>query len=561
MIDPSAYEKLQQRKQLIGKTNQLIEQVARDYLTNPLEAYEQASMAYHLSSSGPFADEPYLVGLAHSLLAMGRINLSWKKLGLALAQVNNSQKIAELLKDHELILKNLRLLAEIYYLLNNFEKAEEQFTILLHQAKSEALMEMDVESYQYLTQIAIRDKRYSIAMGYILKSIDLCKKYNLTAQMGNSYLIYCRVCLAAGDIPNAAFAVSRAISTSQHDHYPLIYVQCLDLMGTMDLTLKKYPEAELNFSLMASYALRHQMESEYLQALLGICLIKQKTGNKEEYLNTLQEMSALPYLDGHQELKNQVYLLFSEYYETTKDYEKALSYYQKHYALQQAWQNSQLAENLQALEAIHQTESILMEVELISEINSKLNTEIQERIWTETQLRKNEQKFRDLAVLDSLTGLYNRHYFYQIGQKEVERAQRHQLPLSLIMMDIDHYKEINDQHGHRVGDYVLTLISQIIRDAVRKVDIPCRYGGEEFVVLLPETGLAQACIVAERIRSALDGENMLIESQTVKVTASLGVVDLPQEPCSIEHMLAKADDAMYQAKQKGRNQLVSCAAV
>ena len=558
MIDQPSYEKLQQRKQLIEKTNQLVENAASIYFVEPLQAYEQASIAYHLSISGPFVDEPYLAGVANSLYALAQINLFWKKFGLALAQTNNSQKIAELLKDEALIIKNVRLLAEIYYLLNNFEKAEELFTQLCKLPKADVFRVMEVEAYQFLAQIALLEKQTMQAQGYILKSIDLCKKFNLNAQIGNSYLIYSRICLAAGDNSNAAFAVSRAISISHQDRYPLIYVQSLDILGTMDLNMEKYAEAELNFSLMASYALRYKMEGEYLQALLGICIVKQRSGDESAYLEALQEMVSLPYLDEHHEFQSKVHLLFSQYYESKKEYNLALSSYKKHFSAQQVWQKKQLAENLQALEAIHQTESILLDAEMEGEINSKLNKEIEERIWAEKQLRQSEAKFRNLAIIDSLTGLYNRHYFYQIGQKEVERSLRYHLPLSLIMMDIDHYKEINDTYGHRVGDYVLTQISQIIQNAIRKIDVACRYGGEEFVILLPETDIEQANHVAERIRITLDETAITFENELISVTASLGIVDLSTDTLLIEKMLAKADEAMYRAKQMGRNQVVSC---
>jgi diguanylate cyclase (GGDEF)-like protein len=126
------------------------------------------------------------------------------------------------------------------------------------------------------------------------------------------------------------------------------------------------------------------------------------------------------------------------------------------------------------------------------------------------------------------------------------------------MMDIDHYKEINDQYGHRVGDFVLTQIGLVVQNAIRKIDIACRYGGEEFVILLPETELDQAGRVAERIRKSLDETIISLESHSISVTASLGIVDLTTDTPLIEEMLAKADEAMYRAKEKGRNQVVSC---
>ena len=558
MSDLAAYKILHQRKELIEKTNQLIESAMQDYHTDALDAYEKAGMAYQLSVSGPFEDEPYLMGMADSLHVMSIINLEWKKLGLALAQAHNSQKISELLQHDPLILKNIRIIAEVYYLLNNFEKAEELFTQILHQSKPDSDKEMDVKALQYLTQMALQCHEYAAAKGYVLRSIDLCTQYKMNDEIGLCYLFYGRVSLNTAEYSNAAYAVTRAMELSNKDRNPLIYAQSLDLLATLDILMEKYNEAELNFSMMAAYAMHHKLEEEYLQALLGICLVKKHTGSDKEYLDTLQEMITLPYLAEHHDLQSKADLLLSQYYEGKKQYKLALQHFKRFHAVQNKWLTSNLSENLQALEAIHQTESAMAEVELMEGINRKLNAEIQERIWVEKQLKKSEEKFKNLSTIDPLTGLYNRRHFYLMGTKEVERALAYELPLSMIMLDIDFYKEINDKYGHRAGDFVLTQLGELININIRKIDLACRYGGEEFAILLPETNLDKAEAMAERLRNAMNSSINEYEGQQIHITASFGIVGLSGAMRNIEDMLSKADDAMYQAKQRGRNQVICC---
>lgn len=158
------------------------------------------------------------------------------------------------------------------------------------------------------------------------------------------------------------------------------------------------------------------------------------------------------------------------------------------------------------------------------------------------------KKKRD-AVIDPLTNLYNRSFFNKCLKREVDRIQRYQRQLSLIVGDIDHFKQVNDTYGHLVGDMVLIEVSNIIKQHCRQSDLPVRWGGEEFAILLPETELTGSVIVAERIRTAI--EQHLFE--TVKhVTISFGVSTFLS---SEQDLLQRADLALYEAKGKGRNQV------
>ncbi len=157
------------------------------------------------------------------------------------------------------------------------------------------------------------------------------------------------------------------------------------------------------------------------------------------------------------------------------------------------------------------------------------------------------------AVTDALTGLYNRRGLFEFGQRELERAQRYNRPLTAIMLDIDLFKQVNDRYGHYVGDQVLCVIASRCLEGVRKMDLLARYGGEEFAVLLPETDLPVAREIAERLRISIANDPIRTDRGTLEVTISLGVAEISLQTVDLTYLLDAADDAMYGAKEAGRN--------
>ncbi|MEN9938562.1 MAG: hypothetical protein RLZZ387_5141 [Chloroflexota bacterium] len=162
---------------------------------------------------------------------------------------------------------------------------------------------------------------------------------------------------------------------------------------------------------------------------------------------------------------------------------------------------------------------------------------------------------RRLATTDGLTGLYNRRHFFELAEQEMVRARRYGHPLSVILLDIDHFKQINDRHGHQVGDIALRAAAACCRDTLRAVDLHGRYGGEELVFLLPETGPEGAAQAAERMRAAIDHLPVIdAAGGLVRLSASLGVAALaPWNDVGLYQLLGRADQALYAAKRAGRN--------
>jgi len=158
-----------------------------------------------------------------------------------------------------------------------------------------------------------------------------------------------------------------------------------------------------------------------------------------------------------------------------------------------------------------------------------------------------------LAITDSLTGLYVRSYFSGRADEELSRSKRHKFRFAFVMLDIDDFKRANDTYGHLVGDVVLREIGRIIKENVREIDLACRYGGEEFALVLPETGVVSAKAAAERIRKKIEAHTFKAYDETLKLTISAGVAVYPQNSAELASLASKADAALYAAKKSGKN--------
>ncbi|HEU4523300.1 MAG TPA: GGDEF domain-containing protein [Thermoanaerobaculia bacterium] len=197
-----------------------------------------------------------------------------------------------------------------------------------------------------------------------------------------------------------------------------------------------------------------------------------------------------------------------------------------------------------------------------AEENSVRVSELQDRIGRlERENLDLIVKHRILAensARDALTGLYNRWFVMDKMEAEINRSLRHGAPLSLMMLDIDHFKRINDTWGHTAGDQVLQSVGKLLRESCRVYDIPGRYGGEEFCILLPETRIDNTSVVANRIRERLEVTGVDVPGASVAVTASIGIAALEggiDGPLTGSALIDRADRALYSAKQRGRNRV------
>lgn len=196
-----------------------------------------------------------------------------------------------------------------------------------------------------------------------------------------------------------------------------------------------------------------------------------------------------------------------------------------------------------------------------NELLARARTQVRRRRYTD-HLRDNVQHSIEAAITDGLTGLHNRRYMESHLQTLAEQAATRSKPLALMILDIDYFKSINDNHGHDCGDDVLREFAVRIRKSIRGIDLACRYGGEEFVIVMPETDMHVASMVAERLRRSIAGEPFSIDrgNKRIEVTISIGLATLEKKGEPIADVLKRADVALYRAKHDGRNRVVAAAA-
>lgn len=167
-----------------------------------------------------------------------------------------------------------------------------------------------------------------------------------------------------------------------------------------------------------------------------------------------------------------------------------------------------------------------------------------------------EEELQRLATTDFLTGIFNRRQFFMLGKQEIERSRRYDRPLSFILYDIDHFKKVNDTFGHQAGDAVLKKITMAVHAQLRTNDIEGRVGGEEFGIILPETSVAEAIVLAERVRAIIENLKIKFGESVLHITASFGVTGLEAEDKSLDQIFKRADHALYEAKNAGRNRVM-----
>jgi two-component system cell cycle response regulator len=196
-----------------------------------------------------------------------------------------------------------------------------------------------------------------------------------------------------------------------------------------------------------------------------------------------------------------------------------------------------------------------------NELLARARTQIKKKRYAD-QLRNNVQMSIELAIIDPLTGLFNRRYMETHLGTLVEQAAARAKPIAVLVVDIDYFKAINDSHGHDVGDDVLREFAARVRKAVRNIDLACRYGGEEFVIVMPETDMAVATTVAERLRRRVAGEPFAVQNgmRGLDVTISIGIAALGDVSDTATTIIKRADQALYRAKRDGRNRVVPDAA-
>ncbi len=320
--------------------------------------------------------------------------------------------------------------------------------------------------------------------------------------------------------------------------------EVLNCLGMVYQQIGDYAQAQDYFARAAQVATAIHSNVELVCALIKSSELLRLHGDPASAIAQL--LQALTLTTSQKQLF-ECHLLLAELYEDAEQYAAALQHYKQYQTLKEQVFNEKSDQRLKVLQVVHQLKQARKEAEMYQLRSATLELEIQERTRAQAELER-------LATTDSLTGLYNRRHFFGLAQREYVQAQRYQRPLAAILLDVDHFKDVNDRHGHGIGDQVLCAVAALILETIRQADIVGRYGGEEFALILPETDLAGALIIAERLRTRIAQHTVFAHHTPITVTVSLGVAQIDlADPDPLETLIQQTDHALYQAKRAGRN--------
>ncbi len=431
---------------------------------------------------------------------------------------------------------------------------------------------------------------YAEALDNLLQALRIATEMNDSRMkarvLNNLGLLYIRM----EEYPQALTYLIESLETDTKDNHPAFRAELLENICVAYLNLGKYDQALTHsqkgialFQQSGNFygeakalstageiyaAMGHTMQAiSYYQKSLKISdeigdaqgsakahLLIGNLNYKQGNLNTALEQlrSALDNAERAQDSTqlSRVHYLLSRIYRDLQDFEKGLAHFEKFHDVKETVFNEDMATKIKSLEIRHHVKQTRQDSEIYRLRNVELTREIEERKKAQSELER-------IVTLDPLTNLFNRRHFFELTRKELERSQRYHRPLSVIMLDIDHFKQVNDQFGHLVGDRVIVEVARRIQKALRSVDMACRYGGEEFAVLLPETTLMQAEMVASRLWKLVTRQPTVSGELVLKITVSVGVATYQQsdETLTVDALLDRADKAMYAAKESGRNQV------
>jgi diguanylate cyclase len=318
-------------------------------------------------------------------------------------------------------------------------------------------------------------------------------------------------------------------------------------LGEIYLAMKDFDQASHYLDLFRIYTQEHSNKLNELWALILLGKL---------YIDKMEDAIALQYIQealkkaqssGFLLEKAECQQLLAKVYEHQGKYQESLYCFKQFYAMKESLYNQEIIQKIVNLQTFYKIEEARKETAILHQQSIELQKEIEEH-------KQAQAAFEELATVDPLTGLLNRRKFFMLAENAIKEIKANHSSLSIVMIDIDHFKTFNDSYGHLVGDAILSILGEILKKDIRKADIAARFGGDEFVILLPNTELKQAQLLSNRLCERIAAKGFPSKSNQFFITASLGISFITcDHECSLEQLLEWADHALYSAKQSGRN--------
>jgi diguanylate cyclase (GGDEF)-like protein len=439
-----------------------------------------------------------------------------------------ANQLAEQIGDKYLIGSIQSLIGKIYYHIDDFPTSMDYYIKALRLVQSENHPELEISLINGLGMVQYGLENYNEALGYFKTCLEKAGEDDLTGRADASNNIAYILHMLGKDQEAVEYGIA-GLSLFNELGTSIGKMETLHSLGAIHFALGNYDLAMgfLQEGIELSRANNNQLfEISYMLEISRIHFVQGRIDKAKKEL-----LAALLIAEKIQSVTNisVAHERLAEIYKEKQDYKSALEHFEAFHTTNRKIFNEKSDKRIKNLEIFHQVEVT----------------------------RKQADLYRELAGTDFLTGLANRRSFLEIAESAFQQVKIKKTPLAMIMLDIDHFKPVNDQYGHKAGDVVLSAVAASIKKSLRGADVAGRYGGEEFVVLLVDAPEEQCLNIAERIRQAVARMDIQIEQTVVKVTISLGVACLhPDKLVPVDTLINCADQAMYLAKNQGRNRSV-----
>ena len=387
---------------------------------------------------------------------------------------------------------------------------------------------------------------YSQAFEYLTRSYTIAETLNSADLLAEIFENLSKACYFLEDYENALSNAARALKCYEETS-PTKVSELLCLSGLIHESQENFEEASVYYKKALAAAEKKQIKHLIVENLYHCGLLSLKTGNIDLAISRLQQALSRANEAGWIKDLYKVYQALHEAYRQMGNYRDALVQFQYYHQLYKDFLESQYEDTLNVYEIENKVR--------IKEKDCRIRClEKDQSLNKMSEEEKTKAAIEKLAISDPLTGLYNRRYFLSKSAEELDKAIQNDLKLAIILLDIDHFRKINENHGNLFGDQVLYFVADRIRGTLRETDISARFGGEEFAILLPDSNIEQAKNVAKRLLQEVGQQPFHIEGEIFQTELNIGITCLQSgENINIETFLSRANQALFEAKNLGKN--------
>lgn len=518
---------------------------------NPQQAAFECEKLVHLIENGSSGDREkvYSEGLAAAVHTQGRAHMQLANFGEALTCYLRALSLYESLHMTDQVVNCLSYIGVVYCYLSEYAQGMEYMFKALNAASEMGRELVEAEILNDLGYSFVMIGQYADALPYLEKSLEIFDRNGDKTRLSWTLDSLCNAYLRMGDPQHALEVGLESVRLSRELKEWKKVAEHMQGVGRAYLVGGDHDKAHSFFEESLIIAQQHGFRLEAGAALRVLGEMAFVEGESESALIKLNQALDIARAIEARELEIDCCRSLVNAHKSRKEYELALKYYEEFHTVKEAVFNDVADRRMKNLQVMHQLESARKETEIAHLRTLALQKEVDER-------KRAQEQLEHLANTDSLTGLTNRRSFFILAEGCFQQARLQGQPMALIMADIDHFKKVNDTYGHMTGDQVLVRLSDLVRASFRREDITSRFGGEEFVILLPNTDAAHARKVADRLRKQVMAAGLNTDQGSISITISLGVAMITDEPdLNLEDLLVRADRALYKAKQAGRNRV------